>query len=177
MSRISKNPVTIPSNVEVKIEPSRVIVKGPNGTLEQALKSQVQLKQDNNIVLISSTDESKFSNAMSGTIRSLVANMVKGVAEGFEKKLLLVGVGYRAQLSGDNINLNLGFSHPVSYPVPQGIKIEIPTQTEIIIKGIDKQQVGQVAAEIRSFRPPEPYKGKGVRYSDEAVILKEAKKK
>ncbi|PTN13035.1 50S ribosomal protein L6 [Nitrosomonas aestuarii] len=177
MSRISKNPVTIPSNVEVKLEASRVIVKGPNGTLEQALKPQVQLKQDNNLVLISSTDESKFSNAMSGTIRSLVANMVKGVAEGFEKKLLLVGVGYRAQLSGDNINLNLGFSHPVSYPVPQGIKIEIPTQTEIIIKGIDKQQVGQVAAEIRSFRPPEPYKGKGVRYSDETVILKEAKKK
>ncbi|GJL76627.1 50S ribosomal protein L6 [Nitrosomonas sp.] len=177
MSRISKNPVTIPANVEVTISASKIIVKGPNGALEQELKSEVHLKQENNAIVVNSTDGSKFSNAMSGTIRSLVANMVKGVSAGFEKKLLLVGVGYRAQLSGNNISLSLGYSHPISYSVPQGINVEIPTQTEIIIKGIDKQQVGQIAAEIRAFRKPEPYKGKGVRYSDETVILKEAKKK
>ncbi len=177
MSRISKNPVTIPANVEVTIAASKVTVKGPNGTLEQKLKSEVHLKQENNEIVVNSADNSKFSNALSGTIRSLVANMVKGVSTGFEKKLLLVGVGYRAQLNGNNISLNLGYSHPISYSVPQGINVEIPTQTEIIIRGIDKQQVGQIAAELRAFRIPEPYKGKGVRYSDETVVLKEAKKK
>ena len=177
MSRISKNPILIPSNVEVTIATKKITVKGPNGTLEQELKPEIELIQEKNSILVKSSFNSKFSNALSGTIRSLVANMVKGVSTGFEKKLQLVGVGYRAQLSGNNISLNLGYSHLINYAIPQGINIEVPIQTEIIIKGIDKQRVGQVAAEIRSFRRPEPYKGKGVRYSDETVILKEAKKK
>ncbi|MCP5274350.1 MAG: 50S ribosomal protein L6 [Burkholderiales bacterium] len=177
MSRISKNPITIPSNVEVSIAATNITVKGPNGKLEQKLNSEVNLKAEDKTIIVQSTSNSKHANAMSGTIRSLVANMVQGVSVGFEKKLMLVGVGYRAQLSGNNINLNLGFSHPVNYSIPEGIKVEVPTQTEIIIKGIDKQKVGQTAAEIRSFRRPEPYKGKGVRYSDETVVLKEAKKK
>lgn len=177
MSRISKNPISIPSNVEVSIAATNIKVKGPNGILEQQLDPEILLKQENNSITVHATTSSKHSNAMSGTMRSLVANMVEGVSSGFEKKLMLVGVGYRAQISGNNINLNLGYSHPINYPIPDGIKVEIPTQTEIIIKGIDKQKVGQIAAEIRSFRRPEPYKGKGVRYSDETVVLKEAKKK
>ena len=177
MSRISKNPISIPTNVEVSIATTNITVKGPNGKLEQKLDPEIQLKQENNTITVQSTSDSKHSNAMSGTLRSLIANMVHGVSTGFEKKLMLVGVGYRAQLGGNNINLNLGYSHPINYPIPDGIKVEIPTQTEIIIKGIDKQKVGQIAAEIRAFRKPEPYKGKGVRYSDETVVLKDAKKK
>ena len=177
MSRISKNPIAIPTNVEVSIAATNISVKGPNGKLDQKLNPEIHLKEENNTIIVQTTSSSKHSNAMSGTIRSLVANMVQGVSTGFEKKLVLVGVGYRAQLSGSNINLNLGYSHPINYLIPDGIKVEIPTQTEIIIKGIDKQKVGQTAAEIRSFRRPEPYKGKGVRYSDETIVLKEAKKK
>jgi len=177
MSRISKNPISIPSNVEVTIATTKVTVKGPNGVLEQELNPEIQLKQENDNIIIETKAQTKQANAMSGTTRSLVANMVTGVSSGFEKKLMLVGVGYRAQLSGANLSLNLGYSHPINYAVPEGIKIEIPTPTEVVIKGIDKQKVGQAAAEIRMFRQPEPYKGKGVRYADENVILKEAKKK
>lgn len=177
MSRISKNPISIPSTVEVTIAAAKVAVKGPNGTLEQELDPSIQLKQENNSVIVETSAQTKHANAMSGTVRSLVANMVTGVTSGFEKKLMLVGVGYRAQLSGSNLSLNLGYSHPINYEVPDGIKVEVPTPTEVVIKGIDKQKVGQAAAEIRMFRQPEPYKGKGVRYADENVVLKEAKKK
>ncbi|MCP5245265.1 MAG: 50S ribosomal protein L6 [Burkholderiales bacterium] len=177
MSRISKNPISIPSGVDVKIVATSITIKGPNGNLQQKLDPEIQLKHENDTITVESSTSSKHSHAMSGTIRALVANMVQGVTAGFEKKLLLVGVGYRAQLSGNNINLTLGYSHAINYPVPDGIKVEMPTQTEIIVKGIDKQKVGQTAAEIRAFRSPEPYKGKGVRYADETVALKEAKKK
>lgn len=177
MSRVAKNPVIIPTGVEVTINPDMITVKGPLGTLSQALNGLVSIeKQDNQLVfgLLKETNE---ANAMSGTVRALVANMVQGVTKGFERKLNLVGVGYRAQAQGSNLNLTLGFSHPVVHPMPEGIKVETPSQTEVIIKGIDKQLVGQVAADVRGYRPPEPYKGKGVRYSDEVVILKETKKK
>lgn len=177
MSRVSKNPITIPANVEITILPMFVSVKGPLGTLEQALSTDIKLEIDKNILKIQTTNDSKHANALSGTIRALVANMVRGVSVGFEKKLQLVGVGYRAQAGQNKINLTLGFSHPVDHVVPEGITIEIPSQTEIIIKGIDKQKVGQTAADIRAYRKPEPYKGKGVRYSDEVIILKETKKK
>ncbi|MCP5242146.1 MAG: 50S ribosomal protein L6 [Burkholderiales bacterium] len=177
MSRVSKNPISVPSNVEITIATSNVTVKGPNGILEHKLNSGLRLVQNSSTLVVEQTDNTKKSNALSGTTRSLIANMVKGVSSGFEKKLLLVGVGYRAQISGKNINLSLGYSHPVSYQIPDGIQVEIPVPTEILIRGIDKQKVGQTAAEIRAFRQPEPYKGKGVRYEDETVILKEAKKK
>lgn len=177
MSRVSKNPIPVPSNVEVLISPSEISVKGPLGNLKQRISSDVSLEMDNSFINVKTLNDSKHANAMSGTIRALVANLVKGVSEGFEKKLLLVGVGYRAQANATNINLMLGFSHTIDHAIPPGISIETPIQTEIIIKGIDKQQVGQVAAEIRSYRRPEPYKGKGVRYSDEIIVLKEAKKK
>ncbi len=154
-----------------------VEVKGPLGTMTQQLPSGVALQSEGDQLLCKALDGSKQANMMSGTIRALVANMVHGVSVGFERKLKLVGVGYRAQASGDKLNLNLGFSHPVEYQLPEGVKAETPSQIEIVIKGVDKQKVGQVAAEIRAYRAPEPYKGKGVRYSDETVLLKEAKKK
>ena len=177
MSRIGKMPVQIPAGVEVTIADGSVSVKGPLGSLTQPVPGSVSVKRDGGNVLIERSDESIASDAMSGTLRALLANMVHGVSKGFERKLTLVGVGYRAQAQGDKLNLTLGFSHPVVHPMPKGIKVETPTQTEILIKGMDKQQVGQVAAEIRAYRPPEPYKGKGVRYADEVVVIKETKKK
>jgi large subunit ribosomal protein L6 len=175
MSRVANNPVQLPSGVEVKIDGHDVTVKGGKGTLELSLVEGVQVSQDDN-VLTFAFDGDK-SKAMAGTTRALVNNMVVGVSEGWEKKLVLNGVGYRAKASGKSVNLTVGLSHPVDYQLPEGVTAETPTQTEIVVKGIDKQAVGQAAAEIRSFRPPEPYKGKGVRYADEYVRRKEAKKK
>ena len=177
MSRIAKYPVAVPDKVQVTIDPSKIVVKGPLGTLEQPLARGVVVKLENNQVTFGTADDSQQSNALSGTMRANVANMVKGVKDGFQKKLTLVGVGYRAQAQGQKLNLTLGFSHPVVHEMPNGIKVETPTQTEILIKGIDKQVVGQVAAEVRAYRSPEPYKGKGVRYADEVVVIKETKKK
>ncbi len=177
MSRIAKYPVVIPDKVEVTIGNAELTVKGPLGTMKQAIASSVVVKKDGDKVTFAAADESKASNAMSGTLRNIVANMVHGVKQGFEKKLSLVGVGYRAQAQGNKVNLSLGFSHPVVHALPEGVKAETPTQTEIVIKGVNRQQVGQVAAEIRAYKPPEPYKGKGVRYTGEVVTLKETKKK
>jgi len=177
MSRIAKVPVELPSGVEFQQSGNVVTIKGSKGALTMELNTEVQLGQDEGALQVSPRSGSKFSIAMSGTTRALLANMVTGVKDGFERKLELVGVGYRAQAQGNKLNLTLGFSHPVVYDVPEGISIETPSQTEVVIKGTDKQKVGQVAAEIRHFRPPEPYKGKGVRYANERVVLKEAKKK
>ena len=177
MSRVAKNPVVVPSDVEVVQTAGEISIKGPMGILKQALPGDVSVVREGDSLLCKAQNDSTQANAMSGTIRALLANMVQGVSKGFERKLSLVGVGYRAQAAGDTLNLTLGFSHPVTYKMPAGIKVETPTQTEILLKGADKQRVGQVAAEIRAFREPEPYKGKGVRYSDEVVILKETKKK
>jgi large subunit ribosomal protein L6 len=177
MSRIGNLPVKIPAGVEVTLSEAQIEVKGPLGTLTQPLSGIVRVKRDADRVVFETADGSIEANAMSGTLRALLANMVQGVSKGFEKKLNLVGVGYRAQAAGETLNLTLGFSHPVAHKMPKGVKAETPTQTEIIIKGIDKQRVGQVAAEIRSYRPPEPYKGKGVRYAEEVVVIKETKKK
>ncbi|MEW6313936.1 MAG: 50S ribosomal protein L6 [Pseudomonadota bacterium] len=177
MSRVAKNPVTIPAGVEVMLSGAEISVKGPLGSLKQPLNGDVSVEREGDKLSFKTAGESKQANAMSGTLRVLVANMVHGVTKGFEKKLSLVGVGYRAQAAGDTLNLSLGFSHPVAHKMPKGVKVETPSQTEIVIKGIDKQQVGQVAAEVRAYRPPEPYKGKGVRYVDEVVVLKETKKK
>ena len=177
MSRIGKFPVDLPTGVEVQLSGGEIAVKGPLGTLTQAMSEQVSVEKAANQLQFKVANESRAANALSGTMRALVANMVHGVTKGYERKLTLVGVGYRAQAQGDKLNLTLGFSHPVVHQMPKGIKVETPTQTEILIKGIDKQVVGQVAAEIRAYRRPEPYKGKGVRYSDETVILKETKKK
>ncbi|MBI3055641.1 MAG: 50S ribosomal protein L6 [Betaproteobacteria bacterium] len=177
MSRIGNFPVELPANVEVQLSPGAISVKGPLGTLTQSLSAQIMVERVENRLQVKVADSSTAANAMSGTVRALLANMVRGVTKGYEKKLTLVGVGYRAQAQGDKLNLTLGFSHPVVHQMPKGIKVETPTQTEIMIKGIDKQVVGQVAAEVRAYRSPEPYKGKGVRYSDETVVLKETKKK
>ena len=177
MSRIGNFPVELPTGVEVQFSPSEISVKGPLGTLKQSLSDQITLEKIENRLQFKVANESNAANALSGTMRALVANMVTGVTKGFEKRLTLVGVGYRAQAQGDKLNLTLGFSHPVVHQMPKGIKVETPSQTEILIKGIDKQVVGQVAAEVRAYRSPEPYKGKGVRYSDETVVLKETKKK
>lgn len=177
MSRVAKNPVVVPSGVEVTLAAGEISMKGPLGTLKQALSGDVSVVREGDSLLCKAQNDSMQADAMSGTIRALLANMVQGVSKGFERKLNLVGVGYRAQAAGDTLNLTLGFSHPVAYKMPAGIKVETPTQTEIVLKGADKQRVGQVAAEIRAFREPEPYKGKGVRYSDEVVVLKETKKK
>ena len=177
MSRVAKEPVTLPSGVEFNQSGSEVTVKGTKGTLSMALHSEVELAKDDSTLTCKPRSGSRFATAMAGTTRALLANMVRGVSEGFEKKLNLVGVGYRAQAQGQKLNLTLGFSHPVDYVVPQGVTVETPSQTEILVKGADKQKVGQVAAEIRAYRPPEPYKGKGVRYADERVVMKEAKKK
>jgi large subunit ribosomal protein L6 len=176
MSRVGKSPVAL-QGAEVALSDDRITVKGPLGTITQAANRLVKVVNDNGILKIEPVDESREANAMSGTMRALVANMVNGVTKGFERKLTLVGVGYRAQAQGDKLNLSLGFSHPVVHQMPEGVKAETPSQTEIVIKGIDKQKVGQVAAEVRGYRPPEPYKGKGVRYANEVVILKETKKK
>lgn len=177
MSRIGNFPVELPTNVEVQLSAGEISVKGPLGTLKQFLSEQVTVEKVENRVQVKVANNSNTANAMSGTVRALVANMVRGVTKGYEKKLTLVGVGYRAQAQGDKLNLTLGFSHPIVHQMPKGIKVETPTQTEVVIKGIDKQVVGQVAAEVRAYRKPEPYKGKGVRYSDERVVLKETKKK
>jgi large subunit ribosomal protein L6 len=177
MSRIGKFPIEVPKGVEVTLSTDQVMVKGPLGTLTQRLSSDIKLEREGDQLLCQVNNDSAQANAMSGTIRALVANMVEGVTKGFERKLTLVGVGYRAQAQGDKLNLALGFSHPVVHQMPKGVKVETPTQTEIILRGTDKQQVGQVAAEVRAYRSPEPYKGKGVRYSDETVVLKETKKK
>jgi len=177
MSRIGRLPVQIPAGVDVTVGEGEVAVKGPLGTLTRSIPASLRVKRDGDRVLLETADDSTATDAMSGTLRALLANMVLGVSKGFERKLTLVGVGYRAQAQGDKVNLTLGFSHPVVHKMPKGVKVETPTQTEILIKGIDKQAVGQVAAEIRSYRPPEPYKGKGVRYADEAVVIKETKKK
>ena len=177
MSRVGKAPVELPSGVEFKQEGSLVTLKGAKGTLELELNNEVELKQEENTLSVSPRSGSRFSTSIAGTMRALLANMAKGVSEGFERKLELVGVGYRAQAQGSKLNLTLGFSHPVVHEVPEGITVETPSQTEIVVRGADKQKVGQTAAEIRAYRPPEPYKGKGVRYADERVVMKEAKKK
>jgi large subunit ribosomal protein L6 len=176
MSRVGKSPIAL-EGAEVALSDERITVKGPLGTISQAGNGLVKVVNDNGTLKIEPVGESREANAMSGTMRALIANMVHGVTKGFERKLTLVGVGYRAQAQGDKLNLSLGFSHPVVHQMPEGVKAETPTQTEIVIKGINKQQVGQVAAEVRGYRPPEPYKGKGVRYANEVVILKETKKK
>jgi large subunit ribosomal protein L6 len=177
MSRIAKKPVEIISGAEVNISGQTITAKGKQGSLSLDLHETVSVKQEDNVLKFSPNDDSKGSMAMAGTMRSLVSNMVVGVTDGFSKQLQLVGVGYRAQMQGNVLDLSLGFSHPVKYAIPEGITIETPSQTEINVKGADKQKVGQVCAEIRAYRPPEPYKGKGVRYSDERVIRKDAKKK
>ncbi|GAA5112129.1 50S ribosomal protein L6 [Alloalcanivorax gelatiniphagus] len=177
MSRVAKNPVKLPSGVEVKVDGAKVSVKGSKGNLEHEVHEQVVVSVDDGVFTVKPREESQQAWALAGTTRALVNNMVTGVSEGFERKLVLNGVGYRAQAQGKTLNLTLGFSHPVAYQLPEGITIETPTQTEIVIRGIDKQLVGQVAANVRGFRPPEPYKGKGVRYADEQVRRKEAKKK
>ena len=177
MSRIGKAPIVLPEKVEVAITPEQISVKGPLGSLTQKLSPEVAVEKVENRIQFKAAGNSRQANAMSGTLRALVANMVTGVTKGFEKRLTLVGVGYRAQAQGDKLNLTLGFSHPVSHPMPQGVKVETPTQTEVVLKGMDWQQVGQVAAEVRAYRSPEPYKGKGVRYANEQVEIKETKKK
>ncbi len=177
MSRIAKKPVEVVAGVEFNISGQSVTAKGKQGNLSMELHEAVSIKQEDGVLTFLPNDDSKGSMAMAGTMRSLVDNMVKGVSEGFSKQLQLVGVGYRAQMQGNVLDLSLGFSHPVKYAIPEGITIETPSQTEINVRGADKQKVGQVCAEIRAYRPPEPYKGKGVRYSDERVVRKEAKKK
>ncbi len=177
MSRIANMPIAVPSAVEVKESGQQVTVKGPKGELVHTVHDLVEMKREDAELKVQARDETKAANALAGTTRAVLNNMVLGVSDGFEKKLELVGVGYRAQAKGKVLNLTLGFSHPVDYELPEGVTAETPSQTEIVVKGCDKQKVGQVAAEIRAYRPPEPYKGKGVRYSDEHVVRKEAKKK
>ncbi|MGV0954130.1 MAG: 50S ribosomal protein L6 [Fluviibacter sp.] len=177
MSRVAKNPIALPQGVEVNLAAANVTVKGPLGSLTLVRSASVDVVLEAGQLLVKAVPGAENANALSGTTRALLANLVNGVSKGFEKKLTLIGVGYRAAAQGDTLNLSLGFSHPVAHKMPAGVKVETPSQTEILIKGIDKQQVGQVAAEIRAYRKPEPYKGKGVRYADEVVILKETKKK
>jgi large subunit ribosomal protein L6 len=177
MSRVARIPVTVAKGVDVQVSASHITVKGPLGTLQQSLSNRVKIAVADGQVSFAAVDESREASAMSGTLRALVAGMVQGVSKGFEKKLSLVGVGYRAQAQGDKLNLSLGYSHPIVHKMPVGVKCETPSQTEIVIKGADKQKVGQVAAEVRGYKPPEPYKGKGVRYVDEVVVIKETKKK
>jgi large subunit ribosomal protein L6 len=177
MSRVANNPISVPKGVEVNIASGQISVKGPLGTLARSADPNVAVEREGETLVCKPLGNSRQANVMSGTMRALIANMVTGVSKGFERRLSLVGVGYRAQAQGDKLNLTLGFSHPVVHQMPQGVKVATPSQTEIVITGIDKQQVGQVAAEVRGYRAPEPYKGKGVRYVDEIVILKETKKK
>lgn len=176
MSRIANNPVAIPSGVDVNINGQQITVKGSKGELSHNVHQLVTAEQEENLLKFKAVESSKSSVALAGTTRALLQNIVTGVSEGFEKKLAIVGVGYRAQVQGKVLNLSLGFSHPVNFAIPEGITIETSSQTEIVVKGVDKQQVGQVAANIRAYRPPEPYKGKGVRYEDEHIVRKEAKK-
>ena len=177
MSRIAKQPIEVPNGVELNINGLELSAKGPKGFLSVMLHDSVDVKREDNVLTFSPKDNKKSSMAITGTVRSVVSNIVSGVSNGFEKKLVLVGVGYRAQAQGKKLSLSLGFSHPVEYTLPEGIDIELVSPTEITVRGCDKQQVGQVCAEIRAFRPPEPYKGKGVKYADEQIIRKEAKKK
>lgn len=177
MSRIAKNPVAVPSGVQVALAGAKISIKGPKGNLEHELHPLVKVTQEGNLLKFQRTNDSTLARAVSGTTRALVNNMVNGVAKGFEKKLTIIGVGYRAAVQGKKLNLTLGYSHPIAYDIPNGITIEAPDQTNLVVKGADKQLVGQVAAEIRAYRSPEPYKGKGVRYMDEIVVKKEAKKK
>ncbi|MFG1497034.1 50S ribosomal protein L6 [Saccharospirillum sp. HFRX-1] len=177
MSRIANAPITVPAGVDVKLGSDKISIKGKNGSLETALHNTVEVKQDGNVLTFAARDGGKFAHSMSGTMRALVNNMVVGVTDGFEKRLQLNGVGYRAKAAGKTVNLTVGFSHPIDYALPEGVTAETPSNTEIVLKSADKQRLGQVAAEIRAFRPPEPYKGKGIRYADEYVRRKEAKKK
>jgi large subunit ribosomal protein L6 len=177
MSRIAKKPIDIPNGVDFSVNGREVSAKGPKGFLSVTLHDAVELNHEDNVVTLSPRDQRQSSMAVTGTMRSVVSNIVEGVTNGFEKKMLLVGVGYRAQAQGKQLSLSLGLSHPVSFQVPEGIEIETPIATEIVVRGCDKQKVGQVCAEIRAYRPPEPYKGKGIKYSDEQVVRKEAKKK
>lgn len=177
MSRVGKMPIAIPSGVEVAVSETEISVKGPMGTLVRPANALVSVKSADGKISLAPLGDSVAADAMSGTMRALVANMVNGVSRGFERKLILVGVGFRAQAAGNKLNLQIGFSHPVAKDMPVGVKVECPTPTEIIIKGSDKQVVGQIASEVRSIRPPEPYKGKGIRYFDEKIVLKETKKK
>jgi len=177
MSRVGKMPIAVPQGVDVAVTAEQISVKGALGTLVRPINPLVAVKNDSGTVTFAPANDSAEANAMSGTVRALVANMVQGVTKGFEKKLTLVGVGFRAQAQGQKPNLQIGFSHPVIKDMPAGIKVETPSQTEILIKGSDRQAVGQIAAEVRAFRPPEPYKGKGIRYADEKVVIKETKKK
>ena len=176
MSRIANNPITIPSGVEVNINGNSLTVKGSKGELKHDAHPLVSVKKEDTVLKLVANDNSKSAKALAGTTRALLQNIVTGVNKGFERKLIITGVGYRAQVQGKVLNLTLGFSHPVNYDIPEGISIETPSQTEIVVKGIDNQKVGQVAANIRAYRPPEPYKGKGVRYLDETIVRKEAKK-
>jgi large subunit ribosomal protein L6 len=175
MSRVAKKPIEIPSDVDVQINGQTLAVKGPRGALEFPLHARVSISKQGNTLIFEQTRE--VDRTMAGTMRSLVNNLLTGVSRGFERKLELVGIGYRAQQQGNTLNLTLGYSHPIEYPIPEGIKIETPSATQIVVTGIDKQKVGQVAAEIRAFRTPEPYKGKGIKYADEQILRKEAKKK
>jgi len=177
MSRVAKNPIALPKGVEANLSSESIDVKGPKGVLQTIIPAEIKIQIETNEIRVSNVAENLKNNALAGTIRANIANMVSGVSTGYERKLSLVGVGYRAQAQGQVLNLSLGFSHPVNFEVPAGITVETPTQTEIVVKGCDKQKVGQVAANIRSYRPPEPYKGKGIRYSEEVIIKKEAKKK
>jgi len=177
MSRIAKYPIPVPKGVEVTLASGSISVKGPLGTMARPTDPNVSIEKQGDKLVCKALGNSQHATAMSGTLRALVANMVTGVSKGFEKRLALVGVGYRAQAQGDKLNLSVGFSHPVVHQMPKGVKVATPTQTEVVLTGIDKQLVGQVAAEIRDARPPEPYKGKGVRYANEQVVLKETKKK
>lgn len=176
MSRIAKNPITVPAGVEININGNTVKIKGKNGEMIHQAHNLVSVTQEDGVLKLLARNNSKSAKALSGTTRALLQNLVTGVTEGFEQKLEIIGVGYRAQAQGKVLNLTLGFSHPVEFAIPEGITIETPSQTEVVIKGMDKQQVGQVAANIRNYRPPEPYKGKGVRYANEQIIRKEAKK-
>ena len=177
MSRIARNPIPLPKGVEVTISPTQISVKGPLGNIARSMDPNVGIEKEGELLKCKALGNSNHANAMSGTMRALVANMVTGVTKGFERKLSLLGVGYRAQAQGDKLNLSLGFSHPVVHTMPKGVKVATPTQTEIVVSGIDKQLVGRIAAEIRDVKPPEPYKGKGVRYTGEMIVLKETKKK
>ena len=177
MSRVARRAVELGKGLSAEVASGAITIKGAKGSLTMKVSSEVEVKVDGSQVKVAARSGSRFANAMAGTTRALINNMVAGVTGGFQRKLELVGVGYRAQVQGAKLNLALGFSHPVVYAVPKGITIETPSQSEIIVRGMDRQQVGQVAAELRNFRPPEPYKGKGVRYTDEKIVLKEAKKK
>jgi large subunit ribosomal protein L6 len=176
-SRVAKRPVTLAKGVTAEVQGQDLTIKGPKGSLTLRVNPDIEVKQEGGLVKVAMRSRSRLANAQAGTTRALIANMVAGVTTGFQRKLELVGVGYRAQAQGAKLNLTLGFSHPIEYVAPKGVTLETPSQTEIIVKGTDRQMVGQVAAELRAFRRPEPYKGKGVRYSDEVIVLKEAKKK